>query len=1054
MNIRKLLSAFLFIAGFSFQAGAQVSCPPNIDFEYGNLSVWKYYIGTCCAGGVPTIGAAPVAAVACRHTLTSAAGLVGCTGGATDPVAGFPIVPPGAGSYAFKLGNSGTGAQAERAIYYVHVPASMDNYSLVYRYAVVLQDPSHTVDQQPRFTVKAFDSTTLTPVPCADYTYVASTSLLGFVTVGGAGGSIVYLPWATGSIDLSGMAGTTVAVEFTTADCSQGGHYGYAYIDLSCGLFQVSANRCDTLVQPTLIAPPGFEYYTWYDSATFTTVYGTNDTLTMPFPPGPTTVAVVLTPFTGFGCPDTLYTRIIPAHMALHPTNDTSVCEGTNVTISPNATDVATPLTYSWSPGTGLSCTACASPVATPMTTTAYTVTVTNTANCVQSHVFNITVFPTVNVTVAIDTPTCHDYTNGAATVTAIGGTAPLSYVWTTSPPQYGITASGLPGGTYTVIVTDAHGCADTTSASLINPAARTISIVATTNPTTCGGTDGSIVISSSNMRIDSNYVISYKFNGVPQTQIHAPSVAGQITLNGLSAGSYTNITVIYSLCPYNVVGPITLVDPPTPDLSGVSSNSFVCEGDTLKLFATTGTTGVSWSWEGPAGFVSSAEDPMRIPATLAHTGVYSVTVSKANCFNYSSTYVEVRVKPIPVANSNTPICSGDTLYLRSSSSNGATSYLWEGPNLFSSVDKDPYIAHVQTVSTGAYTVGVTLNGCTVPVIINGVVNQTPAPPLGPDTNYCQYDIALPFSAAGSNLLWYNNEIGGTGTTVVPTPSTAKGGTETWYVTQTSAEGCTSDRKKLSARVWNMPYPDLSLTDRVSCLGKYMTFTVGKVGEGSDGITWHFEPNDSIVNVNPVYHAFNMAGTYLVTANAYYRYCRDTALNTVVDIFPYASFDLGPDTSICKGSNAIQITAKRLTSFGGGVSWLWNTGETTPSIQVVSPGIYYAKATLHGCETSDSIIVAEDCYIDVPNIFTPNGDGVNDYFFPRQLLSRGLTHFSISIYNRWGQQIFTGNALDGRGWDGKFNGVPQPEGVFIYVIDAEFKDGQKENHKGNVTLMR
>ena len=129
-------------------------------------------------------------------------------------------MPPGGGAYAFRLGNSGTGGQAERATYFVHVPVGMSNYSLVYRYATVLQDPGHTVAQQPRFLVRAFDSATLAPVPCADYSYVVSASLPGFISVGTGAATIRYLPWSTGVVDLSGMAGTTVGVEFTTADCS------------------------------------------------------------------------------------------------------------------------------------------------------------------------------------------------------------------------------------------------------------------------------------------------------------------------------------------------------------------------------------------------------------------------------------------------------------------------------------------------------------------------------------------------------------------------------------------------------------------------------------------------------------------------------------------------------------------------------------------------------------------------------------------------------------------------------------------------------------------
>ena len=92
--------------------------------------------------------------------------------------------------------------------------------------------------------------------------------------------------------------------------------------------------------------------------------------------------------------------------------------------------------------------------------------------------------------------------------------------------------------------------------------------------------------------------------------------------------------------------------------------------------------------------------------------------------------------------------------------------------------------------------------------------------------------------------------------------------------------------------------------------------------------------------------------------------------------------------------------------------------------------------------------------MDIPNVFSPNGDGTNDYFYPRQILTKGLVSFKMSIYNRWGQEIFETSAVDGRGWDGNFNDKAQPEGVYIYVIDARFKDGQIEHHQGNVTLLR
>jgi len=103
---------------------------------------------------------------------------------------------------------------------------------------------------------------------------------------------------------------------------------------------------------------------------------------------------------------------------------------------------------------------------------------------------------------------------------------------------------------------------------------------------------------------------------------------------------------------------------------------------------------------------------------------------------------------------------------------------------------------------------------------------------------------------------------------------------------------------------------------------------------------------------------------------------------------------------------------------------------------------------------TDSIRIIRDCYLNIPNAFSPDGDGLNDYFLPRELLSSGLKSIKMEIYNRWGENIFSTTSIEGRGWDGKYNGVLQPMSTYVYIIDAEFDNNLKKNFKGNVTLVR
>src|ERR1043165_8649400 len=128
----KLLSVIaVFIFYSATVHGQAVPCPPNIDYDFGNFTNWSCYTGTCCPIMTPT-NSGPVVN---RHEITSGAGV--------DPYGGFPVVAPGGGTYSLKLGNDGTGSQAERVRYYIHVPIGFNNYSFNFLYAVVLQQPNH-----------------------------------------------------------------------------------------------------------------------------------------------------------------------------------------------------------------------------------------------------------------------------------------------------------------------------------------------------------------------------------------------------------------------------------------------------------------------------------------------------------------------------------------------------------------------------------------------------------------------------------------------------------------------------------------------------------------------------------------------------------------------------------------------------------------------------------------------------------------------------------------------------------------------------------------------
>lgn len=244
-------------------------------------------------------------------------------------------------------------------------------------------------------------------------------------------------------------------------------------------------------------------------------------------------------------------------------------------------------------------------------------------------------------------------------------------------------------------------------------------------------------------------------------------------------------------------------------------------------------------------------------------------------------------------------------------------------------------------------------------------------------------------------------------------------------------------------------------SDTIICAGESIQF-LGDYSEiGGTYARWDFADGHTIDDKFTIEHAFINPGTYDVQLTAHYRICPDTTYNQNIVVRPYPTIDLGKDTSLCPDGESFVI--KELINAGDpNLHYRWNTEtkDTTWSIQVHHPGVYAVTVDRDGCAVTDTLEVKKNCYIDIPNVFTPNNDGYNDYFLPRQLLSRNITKFSMSIYNRWGDIVFETSKTDGRGWDGKVNDKPQPTGVYVYMIKVSFANGTNENYQGNITLLR
>ena len=301
---RQIQKAILLPLLLLFVSVSIAQCPDNIGFEKGTFDNWETFEGNVSKvdGSILT---SPNSSLS-RFTMFQ-----NTYPQQLDPYGQFPVNCPNGSNYSIMIGNNSTGGHAQTVSYTFTIPANQDNYSIIYNYAVVLQNPAHSLWQQPGFYSRVFDVTANQYIDCGAFNFLATSSLPGF-QLSPVSASVYYKPWSPITVKLVGYAGKTIRLEFTSHDCAPGGHFGYAYLDVNENCTSpLSGNvYCDGNNSLTLTAPFGFSGYNWYN-ADYSAILGTANTLKLSPPPAPGTVYhVVVSPYPGLGCLDTLTTAI------------------------------------------------------------------------------------------------------------------------------------------------------------------------------------------------------------------------------------------------------------------------------------------------------------------------------------------------------------------------------------------------------------------------------------------------------------------------------------------------------------------------------------------------------------------------------------------------------------------------------------------------------------------------------------------------------------------------------------------------------------------------
>jgi gliding motility-associated-like protein len=776
--------------------------------------------------------------------------------------------------------------------------------------------------------------------------------------------------------------------------------------------------------------------------------------------PGPGTYNVSVQITDSYGCVSTLSSVVvIPNGPTSDAGPDVSICSGLSIDLG--STTLPPGQTYSWFPATALSATNISNPTfqftlpgAAPQTFN-YTVTATS-GFCTAIDYVTVVVYPTPTATISGNLNICNGQ---STTLTAAGGS---SFLWSTGETTASITVSPTQSTTYSVIV-NGNGCASAPAQATVN-VSNGPTVIITGVDSVCPG--GSTVLTAAGGS-------AWLWNTGATTQ--------SITLTNVLNPTTVSVVASQNGCP----GPaatytVYMHAKPVADFA----NTTVCVGNAttfqdLSTVAIGGPSGVTaWNWNfGDPLSLSNNQSQLQNPThTFTDAGTYTVQLIIDSYNGCSDTVTRsVIVNPLPVVDftfedqcDGTPVQFVNTTTSLSpittwswNFGDGNTSTLQNPFNLF----PGPGLYNVTLTATNA-------NGCTNSRTKTVVIFPNPVAEFSWDHS-CWNSITTFNSEAtlvdpnGTTLdvhAWNFGDPGSgannTSSQVDPVHNFSGPGTYNVTLTVTTSRGCVNTVTiPVNVPAVALPIP----THDTICYGEQATIYAANPDPNIGTLEW-FYTNTGGEN------AFAFGTNMIITppldvTTVYYVGLRDIdgCLSPKVPVFAYVR-NL-PIAGITVNSQTLDLP-NALAEFnvvdevyGPMVSYFWDFGdgstsnEMNPVHQYTEEGVYDVTLTIvnaDGCQRVLSypqyITVNKTVHIFVPTAFTPNGDGLNDYF---EVVTVLITQFHIDIYDRWGKLVYSSDDMSFK-WSGK----DMTEDAYTYVINATEWSGGKVRKSGTVTIVR
>lgn len=488
---------------------------------------------------------------------------------------------------------------------------------------------------------------------------------------------------------------------------------------------------------------------------------------------------------------------------------------------------------------------------------------------------------------------------------------------------------------------------------------------------------------------------------------------------------------------------------------SNATNNNPGCNGDTLKLFCDVGAAeGITFSWTGPNGFISSLQNPVIPNIQTNMFGTYTAVATKIGCTTVSAnTSVIINTKPTAFVNTINPVCAGETVNLLATTTSVGATFSWTGPNGYVSNNQNNTLNNISTLSAGNYILQTSSGGCIDLDTIVVAVKPKPSAQITGNLLFCKF----------SNLSLNNNN------TILPASynwggpnnftSTQQNVNITnidfihsgkYYLLVTGNNGCSA----IDSFIVNVLESPVINFD---ALGSFCTAdTVVQINAfETTGLAGNSVFTGNGINATGLFNAANAGvGNHLIKFAF-------TANNGCVafkeqptQVFETPIVNAGADKTIIQNSSTILNG----NIVGTPASILWTPNYLLSFDTVLNPIATPQQTTTYkltvissdGCFANDDVEIKVLPKIEIPNAFSPNGDGTNDIWEIPALTA--FPKCTVQVFDRNGRTVYSSRGYT-TNWDGKLNGKNLPVAIYYYMIQLN-DDFLKSTLSGSITLIK